>query len=63
MVSREISYVAARAMALIAKLIDLLKKTAAHRKRPARIIMMIEKICGSMYKVWRGYCGDLTVLM
>jgi hypothetical protein len=47
-VSWAISYVAARAMALIAKLIDLLKKTAAHTKRPARIIMMIEKICESM---------------
>jgi hypothetical protein len=47
-VSRDISYVAARAMALIARFIDRLKKTAAHTKRPARIIMMIEKICESM---------------
>lgn len=30
-------------MALIARLIDLRRKIAAHRKRPAKIIMMIEK--------------------
>lgn len=38
-----ISYVAASEMALMAKLMDLLKKIAAHRKRPARITMIMEK--------------------
>lgn len=36
---------AARAIALIARLMDLLRKTAAHTKRPASIIIMIEKTC------------------
>ena len=42
---------AARAIALIARLMDLLRKTAAHTKRPARIIMMIEKTCVLMEEI------------
>ena len=38
-----ISYVAANEMALMAKLMDLLKKIAAHKNRPARITMIMEK--------------------
>ena len=39
----KVSYVAASEIALIAKLMDLLKKIAAHKNKPARITMIMEK--------------------